>query len=84
MPQPSAVEHSGTLQIEDIPRAARQQEQSPLRQMRIAYIYNDVAEMFLDNAETDTTESQKTAGGIVGGLSYRQGEYRSLIFGLFL
>jgi hypothetical protein len=27
--------------------------------MRIAYIYNDVAEEFLDDAETDTNKSQK-------------------------
>jgi hypothetical protein len=27
--------------------------------MRIAYIYNDVAEEFLDDTETDTNESQK-------------------------
>jgi uncharacterized protein YqkB len=27
--------------------------------MRIPYIYNDVAEEFLDDAETDTNESQK-------------------------
>jgi hypothetical protein len=31
MPQLSVVEHSGTMQIEDIPRAVRQQEQSPPR-----------------------------------------------------
>jgi hypothetical protein len=47
------------MQIEDIPQAARQQEQSPPRQMRIVYIYNDVVEEFLDDAETDTNESQK-------------------------
>jgi hypothetical protein len=27
--------------------------------MHIAYIYNDVAKEFLDDAETDTNESQK-------------------------
>jgi hypothetical protein len=27
--------------------------------MHIAYIYNDVAEEFLDDTETDTNESQK-------------------------
>jgi hypothetical protein len=27
--------------------------------MRIAYIYNDVAEDFVDDAETDSNESQK-------------------------
>jgi uncharacterized Fe-S cluster-containing MiaB family protein len=47
------------MQIEDIPRAARQQEQSLSSQMRIAYIYNDVVEEFLDDAEIDTNESQK-------------------------
>jgi hypothetical protein len=59
MPQLSAVDHSGTMQIDDIPRVPRQQEQSLPRQIRIAYIYNDVAEDFLDDAETDSNESQK-------------------------